>query len=93
MKQIKMQYAAQAVDTALHFLYEAGRLNDAVESIQEYHGNGDCEDAHDQVEVLRRVAGQKLEEVFDALIFANDYFSRQAKPKAKKKKLAVVEAA
>jgi len=90
MKKIKKQEAAQAVDTAGQSLYEARQLRDAAEDC----GNGFT---YELAKVLIRVADQKLGEAFDAIMVADDYFSRQAKPnaksEAKKKKLAVAKAA
>jgi len=89
-KTINKQDAAYAVQHTSDLLFEASVLRDAAQFIKEQ--NHDCATAPLQIEVLRSVVEDKLEDASAALLFVNNYF--QQKPaKRTKKKLAVVKAA
>jgi hypothetical protein len=90
---IKKQDAADVVGTALDHLYEARVLRLAAEFIQENHDEN-CEQAHEQVDILNNVAEERLDGLFEALDFTDSYFRQKPRNvKRATKKLAVVKKA
>jgi hypothetical protein len=94
MAKLTKVQAAEAANQTAQLLYEALMLREAAAFIEEHHPEGDCEEAHQQIEVLRNVADEKSGEAFDVISYVDACFIEELKSKARKsKKLAVVKKA
>ncbi len=92
-QKIKKQDAANAVSRAASLLYEVSVIREVATFIHGNHGREDCENVNEQINVLRAISEDKSNEAFHNADYAESYFRQQPKPKAKKKKSAILKAA